>query len=103
MNATLSAEPIAFVVTRRGRAHCRRRPFVRIAPTRKGVAAVNYLRAQDAYNRALWSPANWLEPHVPNDDAPEIVAARIVLTVAADAYREAGGTICEDCETLEGC
>jgi hypothetical protein len=101
MNATLLTEPIAFTVTRKGRAHARRPRFVRIEPTEKGRAAAAYLTARAAHDRAVNASRDY--EGAPNWDAPEVTATGIVMTVAADWYRSEGGYICEDCQQLERC
>ena len=35
-------------------------------------------------------PSRFVERNVPDWDAPEVIAARIVMTVAMDAYHETG-------------
>jgi hypothetical protein len=101
MNATLLTEPIAFTVTRKGRARARRFRFVRIEPTEKGRAAAAYLKARAAHFEAVNASRDY--EGAPDYHRPAMIASRIVMTVAADWFRAEGGHICEDCEQLERC
>jgi hypothetical protein len=104
MNATRLTEPIAFTVTRKGRARARRSRFVRIEPTDKGRAAAAYLQALDTYIegcRTLYDEN--FEPTPAYYDAAAAIARVTALESAADAYRAFDGFICEDCNQLEKC
>jgi hypothetical protein len=85
-SATLPTEPLAIRVTLQGR------------------AAAAYLKALDTYVaecRTLYD-ANF-EPTSAYYDAAASIARVTALETAANAYRDLGGFICEDCNQLEGC
>ena len=67
----------------------------------RGNAAIAYQRARTAYQTALWTSEG--PDRCPDWNAPEVIAAGILMEVTAMAYREFEGYICEDCGLLEYC
>ena|SRR5579862_8131855 len=112
---TLPNEPLQIAVTLDGRAAvCRVERYTlddagRLVPmantvlevTEKGRAAAAYLKARANHYEAVNASRD--REGAPDYDAPEVIATGIVMTVAADWYRDTGGYICEDCGQLEKC